>query len=479
MGHRNGAGQSFDSMVITQKGIICYQQGYEVATQMPKVEVSDLKVNMTTSVPYPSSNESATNKYYVDSNHYKKSEIDSSLQTIETNLNYNIQGALDSSKSYTDLKHSELKALLDTILKDAPTAYDTLKEIADYIASDKSGASEMLSKINNNTSEINVIKQGLPETLDIILRSEVSEGTIEEVKEMEINGMKFKVGSATSSDSALKLKLVASGTLELNNDEETYKKIYDFENSKLYAITLDSNSALLIGYCNDEIFQTQFAPEYANDNIIYIRQEVNNDYTSIHKEEGSVATEYSGIQYEVYELVAPVGSGGGGSRQVLTWDDIKNQVDFSLRDEVDGIIDMEGIDLSNKELIIDLVEDTYDSMPIWAYVRKYIIGNDIINTQDSYSMSVRINNQWDNFKIKIKSREDYYEDYFYGYGMAIGVEVDTKLISCTNDLRSTGTCYYGEINYITYDVVGENVLEVSGYKENNYIRVDYIYEFEV
>lgn len=159
-----------------------------------KANISNIKVNTNIEVPAPVGDANAVNKYYLDSNHYNKNEIDSSLQNVETNLNYNIQGALDSSKSYTDLKHNELKALLDTLLQDAPTAYDTLKEIADYIASDKTGASEMLSKINNNTSEINVIKQGLPETLDIVLRSVVSPDTTYEIKEIEINNVKYKIG---------------------------------------------------------------------------------------------------------------------------------------------------------------------------------------------------------------------------------------------------------------------------------------------
>lgn len=187
VGHRNSAGMNFDSMVITQKGITCYQQGNEVATQMPKVEVTDLKVNMTTSVPYPTSNESAINKYYLDSNHYKKDAVDSSINTAMLN-------GIDESKKYTDIKYNEVKSVLDTILKDAPTAYDTLKEIADYIASDKTVASEMLSKINNNTSEIHLIKQGLPETLDIVLRSVVSPDTTYEIKEIEINNVKYKIG---------------------------------------------------------------------------------------------------------------------------------------------------------------------------------------------------------------------------------------------------------------------------------------------
>lgn len=198
-GHRGNVGQTFDSMVITQKGITCYKQGNEMPIVMPKVEVSDLKVNMTTSVPYPTSNESAVNLYYLNSNYYTKNDVNSNSTLLESNLVYQINQGINTSKNYTDLKHNELKAVLDTILKDAPTAYDTLKEIADYIASDKTGASEMLSKINNNTSEINVIKQGLPETLDIVLRSVVSPDTTYEIKEIEINNVKYKIGVSGDS----------------------------------------------------------------------------------------------------------------------------------------------------------------------------------------------------------------------------------------------------------------------------------------
>ena len=187
VGYTSGSGMNFDSMVISHKGITCYKQGNEVAIQMPKVEVTDLKVNVSTSVPYPSSNESAINKYYLDSNHYKKDAVDSSINTAMLN-------GIDESKKYTDIKYNEVNSVLDGILKDAPTPYDTLKEIADYIASDKTGASEMLAKINNNTSEINVIKQGLPETLDIVLRSVVSADTTYEIKEIESNKVKYKIG---------------------------------------------------------------------------------------------------------------------------------------------------------------------------------------------------------------------------------------------------------------------------------------------
>ena len=158
-----------------------------------KANISNIKVNTNIEVPAPVGEANAVNLYYLNENYYNKVNIDSTINNVSLNV-------LDESKSYTDLKHNELKSVLDTILKDAPTAYDTLKEIADYIASDKTGASEMLSKINNNTSEINVIKQGLPTTVDIVIRSIVSPDTTEEAQEMELNGKKFKFTSSSSVD---------------------------------------------------------------------------------------------------------------------------------------------------------------------------------------------------------------------------------------------------------------------------------------
>lgn len=185
---------------------------------------------------------------------------------LKSDLIYQINQSVTTSKNYTDLKYNELKSLYDALVEDAPELYNTFKEIADYIASDKSGASAMLSQINNNTSEINVIKQGLPTTVDIVLRSEVSDDTTEEAKEIEINGMKFKIGSATSSDSSA----TSNEILTLSNTE------YTLEDSdgilSLYINVKLKNQNLLIDFEKD-------LPDYQykeiNEFDIYINDSVN------------------------------------------------------------------------------------------------------------------------------------------------------------------------------------------------------------
>ena len=73
----------------------------------------------------------------------------------------NVLNVASYSKTETDEKIKAVQDQVTTILADAPEAYDTLKEISDYIASDTSGASSMLSSINSNTSRIGEVETGL------------------------------------------------------------------------------------------------------------------------------------------------------------------------------------------------------------------------------------------------------------------------------------------------------------------------------
>ena len=71
----------------------------------------------------------------------------------------NVLNVASYSKEETDTLLSNLETSINTIIANAPEEYNTLKEISDYIASDKSGASSMLSSINSNTSRIKVLEE--------------------------------------------------------------------------------------------------------------------------------------------------------------------------------------------------------------------------------------------------------------------------------------------------------------------------------
>lgn len=66
-----------------------------------------------------------------------------------------LQGT-DSGKSVRTIAAEETAK----IVGNAPANYDTLKEIADYIASDATGAAELNNKVNKNTTDIATLQSG-------------------------------------------------------------------------------------------------------------------------------------------------------------------------------------------------------------------------------------------------------------------------------------------------------------------------------
>ena len=79
----------------------------------------------------------------------KKSEQDKSGNDIEDTYETKSDSTtkFNNSKAYTDTKFNEVKSIIDTLMLNAPEAYDTLKEIAEYIENDIKGAAAILSSI--------------------------------------------------------------------------------------------------------------------------------------------------------------------------------------------------------------------------------------------------------------------------------------------------------------------------------------------
>lgn len=78
---------------------------------------------------------------------------DETSRTISKNLS--------DSKVYTDEKFESVKTTVNKLIGNAPEAYDTLKEIADYISSDQTAASEMLASIQRTSENIASISEDL------------------------------------------------------------------------------------------------------------------------------------------------------------------------------------------------------------------------------------------------------------------------------------------------------------------------------
>ena len=118
-----------------------------------KKEVTDLKETLNTSI----------------SKKVDQTAYDTKISTIEGNIQgatnaignvtakVNVLVGEDTNKSARTIASEEVAK----IVADAPEAYDTLKEIADYIATDTTGAAELSNKISQNTKDISKLREDL------------------------------------------------------------------------------------------------------------------------------------------------------------------------------------------------------------------------------------------------------------------------------------------------------------------------------
>lgn len=106
------------------------------------------------------------NSYALASSVYTKSELDTLLASVNANINANINTAIGnlatvaSTGSYNDLVdvptnlasqsyvNTQISNAIDNVLASAPAAFDTLKEIADWIGDGNSGAQAMINQIS-------------------------------------------------------------------------------------------------------------------------------------------------------------------------------------------------------------------------------------------------------------------------------------------------------------------------------------------
>ena len=165
-----------------------------------KQEVSDLETSLNTNIGKK-----------VDQTAYdtKISSIEGSVQGVtnavgNVTANVNVLVGQDTNKSARTIASEEVAK----IVANAPEAYDTLKEIADYIATDASGAAELSNKVTQNSKDISKLREdltnesttrtnaisGINSSIEgLTSRVEGNEGSIETLN-TEINGLKTRDG---------------------------------------------------------------------------------------------------------------------------------------------------------------------------------------------------------------------------------------------------------------------------------------------
>lgn len=154
-----------------------YYTKTEVDEAIENVDVSDQLENFYTKeeVDTAISNVDVTDQLadyakqsWVEEQRYIKTEdasdifaIKSDIPTIPGNVSAFANDAGYSTVTYVDTEIDKVEQSITNLIGGAPTAYDTLKEIADYISSDKTGSSEMLAAINTNRSNISTLRTDL------------------------------------------------------------------------------------------------------------------------------------------------------------------------------------------------------------------------------------------------------------------------------------------------------------------------------
>ena len=145
------------------------------------------------------------------SNYYTKEEVDTAITTHTPDL---------TGYATENYVRTEINAILDN----APDAYNTLKEIADYITSDKSSAASMLASINQNAGKIDLNTQyidRLDTKLDQTIASYVVEFANRYTKD-EVNSLLDGKLDTTTFKTINGQSITGTGNIQLTANLDNY-----------------------------------------------------------------------------------------------------------------------------------------------------------------------------------------------------------------------------------------------------------------
>lgn len=303
---------------------------------------------------------SKTFKYPIIANELKTLENSIRLSTKDSQLQVEsgeayLNGNALAKKWYTESLFNEAKGYTDSaianIIDNAPQTLDTFKEVATYIASDQTFASQITANVNQNRERITALDNtkadrdelfsknydeliNAPEKLNIVVRDTISADTYNEAREIQIGKDKFKFGSGSKIkanefvDGTLPtleylnidgntyklpnyvvdksgLKLVAEGVLEKPNEETTsdYKPICKFEENKLYRIVIGNvtDGFETIAFAQKEGLISVVAYDIGNGTDIFFYFSNFSNFWSTYETNGEFA-DYSGYPIKIYEI---------------------------------------------------------------------------------------------------------------------------------------------------------------------------------
>ena len=190
-----------------------------------KQEVSDLETSLNTNIGKK-----------VDQTAYdtKISSIEGSVQGV-TNAVGNVTASVnvlvgqDTNKSARTIASEEVAK----IVANAPEAYDTLKEIADYIATDASGAAELSNKVTQNSEDISKLREDL--TNESTTRTNAISGINSSIESLtsKVEGNEESIETLNTEINGLKTRDGELADLIQGNTNEIAKKVSAEEGKSL------------------------------------------------------------------------------------------------------------------------------------------------------------------------------------------------------------------------------------------------------
>ena len=197
-----------------------------------KQEVTDLEETLTTSI----------------SKKVDQTAYDTKISTIEGNIQgttnavgnvtakVNVLVGEDTNKSARTIASEEVAK----IVASAPEAYDTLKEIADYIATDQTGAAELSNKVNQNTQDISQLRKDL--TTESTTRASAISNINSSIEDLttKVTANVGSVANLNTEISGLKTKDGELAKLIQGNADEIAKKVTAEEGKSLVSNELIS-----------------------------------------------------------------------------------------------------------------------------------------------------------------------------------------------------------------------------------------------
>ena len=196
--------------VYSAKGINSYMRegiyAIKVTFSADDVTLNKLMVYNKISVPSPTEDRDAVNKKWLSENYDTKTTTEQKIKAAKLQSE---EKAKEYSKTYTD-------QAINKLIDGAPDVLNTFKEVADYIASDKTSASQMTASINKNkqdiatnTNQINALEQNkldkedliyenvenAPQEVVLIIRDVASPSTVNVAREIQFGNDVWKIGS--------------------------------------------------------------------------------------------------------------------------------------------------------------------------------------------------------------------------------------------------------------------------------------------